>query len=237
MPQKLDTTASKDNPVARWIKTVRAVHGLEQVELAQYIGKSRSSVAGYENGNPVPADTIALIRTSFPESPPPPVTSTAVEIAASLAVEATYPEILYAGVVPCSQDWGDPLTSKEARPIEAKFAGKNRFLCKVTGDSCYPALKQGDLTVWEKDREPPYGVIVLAERIGDQACTVKELQYDESARRARLVPVNPSHGEPEDGDGWECAARLVGVLRQGDGPERTWYWPPGLRARHLLAET
>ena len=77
-------------------------------------------------------------------------------------------------------------------------------------------------------------VIVLAERTEDHACTVKELTYDEPGSRARLKAVNPRFESPPDDGGWSVTARLVGVIRAADGPERTWYWSAGLRPRHLI---
>jgi SOS-response transcriptional repressor LexA len=89
------------------------------------------------------------------------------------------------------------------------------------------------LTIWETDNDPAYGVIVIAERMEDRACTVKELVYDEQAKRSRLRPVNPDMAPPSDDGGWYVTARLVGVVRATDGPERTWFLPVGLRPRHL----
>lgn len=222
--------------MARWLKTLRAIYALDQDELAKYIGKSRSAVAMYERGSPIPIETIALIRSTFTDAPAPPVTNDMMQIAGSAVADDRMASIRYAGVVPCSDEWGDPLSSTEVRSIEPKFAGRNRFMCQVTGDSCYPALQQGDLTVWESDRNPSYGVIVLAERLDDQACTVKELRYDGKDRRNNLVPINPEADAPSDDRGWQCCARLVGVIRRASGPERTWFFEAGLRPRHLLED-
>jgi transcriptional regulator with XRE-family HTH domain len=217
------------------MRTVRTMYGLEQIELAAYIGRGRSAVAMYESGRTaIPLDVIARIHSEFPDAPKAPVESEEVKVLGTAIGEDSYATIKYAGVVPCSSKWGDPLTSEESRPIEAKFSGFDRFLCKVSGDSCWPALQQGDLTIWEADKQPPYGVIVIAQQSTDGGCTVKELAYDRELHRPRLMPVNPMTDEPEDGDGWYIAARLVGVIRTTDGPEKTWYWPAGLRPSHLL---
>lgn len=219
----------------RWLRAVRAIEGLDQEGLGKYVGKSRTAIAMYETGSPVPPEVISTIVDTFKNIPPAP-TGDVVEFLGDVTPPDEVRTILYAGVVPCSTQWGDPLSSEERRPIELKFAGKNRFLCKVSGDSCYPALKQGDLTVWESDEDPADGVIVLAERLEDQACTVKMLDYDEVRGRHVLIPVNPNHQPPDDGEGWRVTARLVGVIRQRRGPERTWYWPPGLRPDDLLKD-
>lgn len=140
----------------------------------------------------------------------------------------------YAGEVPCATEWGDPLASEEFIEVEVQFEGPRRFAAKVVGDSCYPALVQGDITIWEADPAPPYGVIVLAQQQPEQGCTVKQLTHD--GQRPHLAPVNPAYGEPADGPGWSVAARLVAVLRPG-AIRRTWYSEHGIRPRDLTNET
>ena len=57
----------------RWIKTVRTINGLDQEELAQHIGRSRSAVGMYESGERVvPPEVIASIISAFPGTPSPP---------------------------------------------------------------------------------------------------------------------------------------------------------------------
>jgi hypothetical protein len=142
-------------------------------------------------------------------------------------------KMTFAGEVPCGQEWGDPLAADEFVEVDSQFDHGQRFAARVVGDSCYPALLPGDLTIWHRDMNPPYGLVVLAQRKGDHGCTVKVLEYDESLGRPRLLPVNPTSGSPEDGDGWGVIARLVGVQRNTDGLRRTWYLETGLRPKHL----
>ena len=139
----------------------------------------------------------------------------------------------YAGDVPCAALWGDPLAAGDFIDVDSQFDHPARFAAKVVGDSCYPALLPGDVTIWHADKNPPYGMIVLAQRKGDHGCTVKVLQYDEQLGRPRLHPVNPASGEPEDGEGWGVIARLVGVLRNTDGLKRSWLLDTGLRPKHM----
>jgi hypothetical protein len=140
----------------------------------------------------------------------------------------------YAGEVPCGSEWGDPLSSTESLEVDMQFDHHLRFAARVVGDSCYPALLPGDLTIWHVDMNPPYGMIVLAQRKGDHGCTVKSLEYDEKLGRPRLLPVNPASGQPEDGEGWGVIARLVAVIRSTDGLRRTWFMDTGLRAKLLV---
>lgn len=138
----------------------------------------------------------------------------------------------FAGLVPAGE-WGDPLASEDFIDVEYRYEHPRRFACKVIGDSCWPALQPGDLTIWHQDIAPPYGVIVLAQRKGDHGCTVKELVYDAERKRPVLNPINDTYGEPEDGEGWGIIARLVAVERMEDGVMRNWYSAPGMRRKSL----
>lgn len=139
--------------------------------------------------------------------------------------------IRYAGVVPAG-NWGDPLASEEFIETEAKFEHPQRFAATVTGDSCYPALHQGDFTIWHSDRTPPYGSIVIAQRVSDSCCTVKQLVYEGNG--PKLHAINPSFDDIENTEEWEVIARLVGVQRKVDGVERTWFTPEGVAIKHLV---
>ena len=139
----------------------------------------------------------------------------------------------FAGNVPAGE-WGDPLASEDFVELDnAQFDHPRRFACNVIGDSCYPALQQGDLTIWQADSAPPYRSIVIAQRKGDHGCTVKELLYDEDRSRVILHPINEKYDEPTDGDGWGVIARLVGLVRDRDGVRTTLYRSQGLGKKHF----
>lgn len=141
----------------------------------------------------------------------------------------------YAGVVPASSDWGDPLDSEIPIEMDAKYFKKNRFVCRVKGFSCYPALQQGDLTVWEVDKEAKAGSIVIAQRREDFGCTVKELIEDRLHGRFKLEPINSKYDSPPDGEGWDVIARLVGIDFEGeDGTRGGFLRPSGLKKSFLL---
>jgi transcriptional regulator with XRE-family HTH domain len=139
--------------------------------------------------------------------------------------------IRYAGIVPCG-DWGDPLDSEEMVDVDARYEHPKRFAATVSGDSCSPALLHGDFTVWHYDLAPSPGLIVLAQRKGDHACTVKQLKMD-STGRPHLLPINPQYDEPPAGDGWGVIARLILVQRVVGHAERQWYSRAGLRPEDL----
>ncbi len=240
MPKRGDDI---DTPMRRWFRGIRAIYGLDQDALAQSLGKSRSSVAGYETKTNVPRDVVETILREFPDVAPPRDLDLppGVERPAAnrMLGDATYVEgipyreVRYAGEVPATS-WGAPLSADTFEKLDAKFSGRNRFCTRVIGDSCYPALQPGDLAVWESDRNPPYRVIVLAERDEDAGCTVKQLVYDVASGAPKLKPVNPRYESPPNGNGWRATARLVGLIRKTDGPEKTWYWEPGLKPRDLF---
>lgn len=206
-----------------------------QADLAEKIGVTRSAMASYESGRVSPNRHVVqkLLELGFA-----PGTSAVREEPSRYVLlqptQAIVPKqavmIPFAGEVPCST-WGDPLDSEEHIEVESVFVKTGRFAAKVVGDSCFPALLPGDITIWEHDFSPPYGTIVLAQRKGDHGCTVKKLEHD--GGRAVLSPLNPVYDRPEDGEGWGVIARLVAVVRVSEAPRRTWYWEPGLRPSHI----
>lgn len=143
-------------------------------------------------------------------------------------------QMRFAGELPCLTDWRDPLDSDERIDVEAVFGHPRRFAAKIVGDSCYPKLQQGDLTVWHIDPSPPYGLIVLAERQGGDSCTISQLGYDPEAKGRALKSINLSDSEDGDGGGWNVIARLVAVLSAPDDVYKgRWFTETGLRPEHL----
>lgn len=222
-------------PVRKWLRRIRDEYELTQEGLAESIGVSRSAVGMYETGSGIPDETMAIIRSKFPIVPPPADVQVMPKVLSAPMFPVSFgkAQMRYAGIVPASSDWGDPLSSEIPIEVDAKFYKARRFVCRVVGNSCEPALYQGDVTIWESDRNPASGKLVIAQRVGDSACTVKVLEYDPIEGHPILCPVNKDCDAPPDGDGWEVIARLVGVERQTEGPEKTWYWPAGLSVRQL----
>ena len=213
--------------------------------LAKKIGKSRQSVHSWITGVSVPrtesewqsiADVFGLsLEDLLDPRKDPTIIEPATEILSRplIPVGFKYIKLPFAGNVPAGE-WGDPLASDEFIELEnANFEHPRRFAAYVVGDSCFPALQQGDLTIWHADTAPPYRTIVLAQRKGDHGCTVKEMLYDQERGRVILHPINERYDEPADGDGWGVIARLVGVVRERDGMKQTFYRPEGLAKKHF----
>lgn len=208
--------------------------GITQEELAGRLGVSQPRLSNWERGEHDPPREIVIeaakaleVELAWLEFG----TATDVDRPRFVASYATV-EMRFAGDVPTGE-WGDPLASEEPIEMEAKFDGLKRFVARVVGDSCFPALQQGDLTVWHQDFAPPYGKIVLAQRKGDHGCTVKQLAYDAEEGRPILKPVNPNHDSPPDGEGWGAIARLVGVVFKAAGAEISVYKPEGVTPSDL----
>lgn len=219
-------------PLAKWLRQIRINLDMQQEDFAQRIGSSRGLVSLMERGQrTITPETIAAVRDAFPTAPAAP-TGPEVDVLGPTLGEDRIGLIRYVGVVPCSSDWGDPLEAQDMRPIDNKFVAKNRFMARVVGNSCWPALKQGDMTVWESDLAPPSGLIVLAQRSEDQACTVKQL-IEGPDGQPTLKAINPNSTVPTLEDGFSVVARLIGVIRNDDG-ESTIYKPAGIRPESLI---
>ena len=138
-------TTRKDKPdLAAWLRRVRQDEDLQQQEFAKAIGVSRSLIAMMERGERnVNLGIIRKVQEEFINAPEPPILGELRGFVPAIGADRLG-LIKYAGVVPCSTEWGDPLSGDDFRPIDYKFAAKNRFLCRVEGDSCAPALQPGD---------------------------------------------------------------------------------------------
>lgn len=203
---------------------------LTQEKFADELGLSRSTYKNYEYGV---AD------------PPSSVVEQARKIDAASKLVLDRPRIpvtfdpqpmRYAGEVPAG-DWGDPLASEDFIDVDPALFHAKRYAAKVVGPSCYPALHPGDLVIWHHDESPPYGMLVLAQRKEDHACTVKVLDWDAETNQPVLRPVNPDHEPAGSEGGWVAIARLVAVIRKIDGLEMRWFLPEGIRPRHLTSHS
>lgn len=220
-----------------------------QEKFAQTLGISRAALSKYENGSPVPEHILQSIAVKvgvplawFVDGRDSPIPDAKMPGRQPKEPDLSSPAILkprptlklkYAGTVPAGE-WGDPLAGDEEIDIDVKLFDERRYVTTVTGSSCYPALLQGDIAIWQQDFNPSPGLIILAQRKGDHSCTVKQLILDREGN-FKLRPLNPDFAFDLEGfEGWGAIARLVAVIRHFDGVEITWHLPAGLRPRNLL---
>src|SRR5579885_2244964 len=114
---------AKDRPeIANWLRKVRKDHDLQQEELAEMLGVSRTLVGMMESGQrSVTLQIIRKVREHFLDAPEPPIPGELRGFIPTIGNDRLG-LILYAGVVPCSTEWGDSLSGDEFRPIDYKFA-------------------------------------------------------------------------------------------------------------------
>lgn len=230
------------HPVGLWLSGLRNGAGLTQADLAERLGISRSILAAYETGaRPIQPDVTAKVIEMFPHAPSVPKSEDATSIVDIRLLgrdredDDDEVEMPYAGLVPTSEEWGDPLETSGRIRVPSRFRKGSRFAARVIGDSCWPALKQGDVTIWEPDLAPRAGLLVLAQRRGDHGCTVKQYKQDSHGGDV-LVPVNPRAATPPNGTGWGVVAKLVGVVRQRGKGKFVWSDDDGLTPADLTFE-
>lgn len=235
------------HPKATLVEKALAAAGKNPSWLAKEIGERKQKVYGWLS-NTMPRDESVFdrmlevipppARYEVPDYPPTQIAETTRTPTLDLdrprwLVSYQPLQMRFAGVVPASSDWGDPLASEEMIEVDARYEHPKRFAAQLVGSSCWPALHQGDLTIWHTDEAPASGLIILAQNLPEHECTVKQLRLD-SEGQAQLVPVNPNEKAPPIGDaGWYPIARLVAVIRAAGRVERSWYNPAGLRAEDL----
>lgn len=210
--------------------------GENPVWLARQLQVGKQSVYNWLSGDTKPRDSAIWVRIAdILKVRPEVILDDAQELPAPLVVRevsgpkypVTFPtaEIPLGNAVPAG-NWAEPNESEDFIEVDAKFSGPKRFAAYIAGDSCFPFLHQGDLTIWESDDNPATGLCVLARRDGDHAVTVKQLLYEgfEFVLRA----INPKHNDAQ-ADGWKAIARLVGIIRNVNGTEHSQYNPKGIR--------
>lgn len=146
-----------------------------------------------------------------------------------------YPEaqMPYAGKIPAGQ-WVPPSEAEMFEDVESRLYKRGRFCARVEGYSCFPALQPEDFTIWEETHSPPIGKIIIAQRKGDHAATIKQLVWDREASRMRLHAINQDFAEnlPEH---WGAIGYLIYIRYYDDaGNEVSFYREDGLNPDQLI---
>ena len=128
--------------------------------------------------------------------------------------------------VPCS-DWSDPLDTEyhEYAEVDSYMAADGRFVTEMVGDSMYDLLWPGDVCVWQADKTPKLGSIVIAVS-SDHRATCAQLKHN--GKEFVLHKLNPKY-DPAEADHWGCIGYLVGILRLQGTKRVSVYDPSGIR--------
>ncbi|RYD80265.1 MAG: hypothetical protein EOP84_12190 [Verrucomicrobiaceae bacterium] len=149
-------------------------------------------------------------------------------------IEGLFMPMNYAGVVPASTNWGDPLTvSDETRQVPSFMFAPGRFCASVAGYSCAPKVMPKDLLIATPTSDPIDGTLVLAERADDHGVTVKRAVLDEKTMLVHLVPLNPNVEPLDDRQEWKTVGIVCGVYNPDTEPMTALYWPTGLRPNRM----
>jgi len=211
------------------LRAWRQQNRLSQSDVATALKMTRGGYANYESGVAVPPYRMDQLRAlGF-------IWDDVRDPVGAPSLPVTYPahRMRYAGDLPAG-DWADPLEAETFVDVDASLYKSNRFCCNVIGSSCYPALQPEDFTVWESNRNPGFGKIVIASRTEDGAATIKQLAWDPAEGVPYLKAINPAH-ENASASGWEVIAMLVAVVwEERDGGAIQFVRSDGIRPEQLI---
>lgn len=203
-----------------WLRRARKSRDWTQAQMAEAAGIKRTTYANYEAGLSNPPESVIARLMSSGIQPPSEVSNPM----------HPYPSVLVpipeGPPVPCS-DWSDPLDAdyEDFIEVDPMFAGKGRFACRVAGDSMYDLLEQGDLCIWQADKLPKLGTVVIARNAMKEA-TCAQLKHD--GEQFILHKLNPRYPDVVS-DHWECLGYLVGIIRTVGSKRVMVFDPNGIR--------
>ena len=226
-PQIVQSSGVADT-MRRYLRALRASLGLTQSEFADRLGVSRSAVAGYETGRPLPEEVARKLEKEFqqqlpklPEpdrgplspgpgiSPVPVLTDTP---QSQPGVSRRYFPILGsagAAIFPVAS--AEPIPEDYAEFSEDLYRSDvDRFAVIVNGDSMEPRLKSGDVVLIHPTTACPSGRMVVF-RTTDHEYAVKVLRRD--AKGDRFEPINPEYDAIEPRPDWQLVGFVVGWRR------------------------
>ena len=201
------------------LKTIRETLGMKLEPFAKRLGVTWTTYKNYEYGQvkKIPDTVMEKARAMLaPEVSVPKIP----------AAELRIP-IPFIGLVAASQevDWTDPLEAGEFEFVPAEMGdGRNRFACRVAGDSMIPLLYPDDVLVFVASNVPKLGIVVLF-RSEDHRICVKQLKHD--GERFFLHSLNSAY-EPQSPKG-TVIGHLIGIVREIGSRRTTEYDPAGIR--------
>lgn len=190
-----------------------------QDEVAKKLGVLRSTYANWEReGNSVPRKFTPRVRELMRErddvgSPSYPVPNMEIPVPFIGLVSAD-----------TKATWDSPNESDTLEFVPGKMGdGKGRFAARVESDCMYPFLHPDDIVVFQQDRIPKIGRVVLF-RNHDGLITIKQLKHNGS--NFMLHALNPLLDDIlAEGS---VVGYLVGIVRRTGQREWTDYDPTGL---------
>ena len=213
----------------RYLRSLRASLGLTQSEFADRLGVSRSAVAGYETGRPLPDDVARKLEAEFKQPIPgksiepdrgPVGTGPGISPApAQYDTPQSQPGVSrrYFPILGSAGAAIFPVVSAEAIPEDyAEFSEDlyrsdvDRFAVIVNGDSMEPRLKSGDVILIHPATTCPSGRMVVFRTV-DHEYAVKVLRRD--AKGDRFEPINPEYDAIEPRPDWQLVGFVVGWRR------------------------
>lgn len=203
------------------LKSLRKREGLNQLELANSIGVSRSAISMYESGQREPDfETMETIADYFNVSmdylhgksdkmggssklPQPTISENTTTYPVIGDVAAGYDHIAY-------EDWaGDTIEIPDSY-----LCGHDKsdfFVLRVIGNSMYPLYRDGDKILVLKQSTLNYSGEIGVVLYNDDCGTLKKVEYKEGEDWLRLVPINPNY-EPVRIEGEELEhCRVLGI--------------------------
>lgn len=185
------------------LKSLRKGEKLNQTELAQMIGVSRSAIGMYESGKREPDfATLERIADCFNVSIDylhgkdplprrfyePTVTGSYTSFPVIGDIAAGYNRLAF-------EDWN----SETVDIPNSYLRGRDKsefFVLRVVGSSMYPMYQEGDRVLILRqetlNRSGDIGALIY----NDEYATLKKIEYADNENWMRIVPINPNY-EPE----------------------------------------
>lgn len=196
------------------IKSLREKKGMTQLELAQRLGyKSKSSVTHIENGRDIPRAMVVTLAEILDTTPAylmgweddkpnaaPLAENKIYQIPVFSSVSAGF------GAYACSD-----IVTYMPLFIEHEADVPNMLCIKVTGDSMFPKIEDGDIIIVRKQDSVDSGSIAVV-LVDNEEGFVKKVVYDQET--IELHSINPEYA-PKIFKGEEVLrVRVVGIVKQ-----------------------
>lgn len=202
------------------LKKIRKEQEISQQKLADKIGVSRSTIAMWETGASQPDNGMLKRMADFFN------VSTDYLLGREDAIEKLYPseEVTYMPVMGTVKAGYNGIAyeeySEERIPIPKIFLrGGNAddfFLLRISGDSMYPKLIDGDIVLVRKTSAVDNDTIAVILYNGEEG-TVKKIKYAEGENWIDLIPINPEYQtkriEENELENFRILGKVVKLIR------------------------